>query len=40
MSSGREGDDLILKNFEGNTYRYTDPDGTVGADRPMRAGQV
>ena len=24
---GREGDDLILKNFEGNTYRYTDPDG-------------
>jgi len=31
---GREGDDLILKNFEGNTYRYTDPDGTVGADRP------
>jgi lysine 2,3-aminomutase len=37
---GREGDDLILKNFEGNTYRYSDPDGTVGADRPMRAGQV
>ena len=37
---GREGDDLILKNFEGNTYHYTDPDGTVGADRPMRAGQV
>ena len=24
---GREGDDLILKNFEGNTYRYTDPNG-------------
>lgn len=31
---GREGNDLILKNFEGNTYRYTDPDGMVGADRP------
>ncbi len=31
---GRDGDDLILRNFEGNTYRYTDPDGTVGADRP------
>jgi len=30
---GRDGDDLILKNFEGNTYRYADPDGTVGADR-------
>ena len=30
---GRDGDDLILKNFEGKTYRYTDPDGTVGADR-------
>jgi lysine 2,3-aminomutase len=37
---GREGDDLILKNFEGNTYRYTDPDGTVGADRAMRSGQA
>lgn len=22
---GREGDDLILRNFEGNTYRYSDP---------------
>ncbi len=22
---GRDGDDLILRNFEGNTYRYTDP---------------
>ena len=33
---GREGDDLILRNFEGKTYRYTDPDGTVGADRAMR----
>jgi len=24
---GREGDDLLLRNFEGNTYRYPDPDG-------------
>ncbi len=22
---GRDGDDLLLKNYEGNTYRYTDP---------------
>ena len=22
---GRDGDDLILRNFEGNTYRYPDP---------------
>jgi lysine 2,3-aminomutase len=34
---GRDGDDLILKNFEGKTYRYTDPDGTVGADRTASA---
>ena len=34
---GREGDDLILRNFEGKTYRYTDPEGTVGADRTARA---
>ena len=27
---GREGDDLILRNFEGNIYRYPDPDGVVG----------
>jgi lysine 2,3-aminomutase len=34
---GREGDDLILKNFEGEVYRYTDPDGTVGANRGASA---
>jgi len=22
---GREGDDLLLRNYEGNTYRYPDP---------------
>ncbi len=27
---GREGDDLLLRNYEGNVYRYTDPDGGVG----------
>jgi lysine 2,3-aminomutase len=37
---GREGDDLILRNFEGKTYRYTDPDGTVGADRALSAGAL
>ena len=34
---GREGDDLILKNFEGEVCRYTDPGGTVGADRAAGA---
>ena len=28
---GREGDDLILRNFEGNTYRYTDPLSEAGS---------
>jgi lysine 2,3-aminomutase len=37
---GREGDDLILRNFEGNTYRYADPEGTVGAYRPFAADQI
>ena len=34
---GRDGDDLILRNFEGKTYRYPDPEGTVGADRTASA---
>ena len=33
---GREGDELILRNFEGGIYRYTDPDGTLGAEKPLR----
>ena len=33
---GRDGDDLMLRNFEGKMYRYPDPDGTVGADRAAR----
>ncbi len=31
---GRDGDDLLLRNFEGNVYRYHDPEGTVGTRRP------
>ena len=27
---GRDGDDLLLKNFEGDVYRYPDPNGTLG----------
>jgi len=34
---GRQGDDLLLRNFEGGTYRYTDPEGVVGRDRPVPA---
>jgi len=36
---GRDGDDVVLRNFEGNTYRYTDPVGSVGADRNARRGR-
>lgn len=27
---GREGEDLLLTNFENGTYRYRDPEGTLG----------
>ena len=30
---GRDGADLLLRNFEGRAFRYPDPDGTTGADR-------
>ncbi|MBU1211130.1 MAG: KamA family radical SAM protein [Alphaproteobacteria bacterium] len=30
---GRDGDDLLLRNFEGGVYRYSDPGGTVGSDK-------
>jgi len=30
--TGRDGNDLLLSNFEGNAYRYTDPGGLVGCD--------
>jgi lysine 2,3-aminomutase len=32
---GRDGDDLLLTNFEGGTYRYADPLGTIGASQNM-----
>jgi lysine 2,3-aminomutase len=31
---GRDGDDLLLRNFEGGTFRYPDPGGRLGAGRP------
>jgi lysine 2,3-aminomutase len=34
--AGRDGDDLLLTNYEGAVYRYPDPDGTLGAE-PWRA---
>jgi lysine 2,3-aminomutase len=30
---GREGDDLLLRNFEGGVYRYPDPGGALGAEK-------
>jgi lysine 2,3-aminomutase len=30
---GRDGDDLLLRNFEGGIYRYPDPDGSLGAGK-------
>jgi len=35
---GRDGDDLLIRNFEGKVYRYPDPDGTLGREiLPMAA---
>jgi lysine 2,3-aminomutase len=34
---GRDGDDLLLRNFEGKVYRYPDPAGTLGSDKPRPA---
>ncbi len=34
---GRDGDDLLLRNFEGGVYRYPDKGGTLGADRVVPA---
>jgi lysine 2,3-aminomutase len=34
---GRDGDDLLLTNFEGGLYRYPDPGGTLGGDSARRA---
>lgn len=32
---GRDGDDVILTNYENGRYRYTDADGDLGRDRPV-----
>jgi lysine 2,3-aminomutase len=34
---GRDGDDLLLRNFEGDVYRYPDPGGSLGAEKHMHA---
>jgi len=36
---GRDGDDLLLRNFEGGVYRYPDPGGTLGNDKPKPAAK-
>jgi len=32
---GRDGGDLLLRNFEGNVYRYTDPEGRLGEQKAV-----
>ncbi|HEY3638119.1 MAG TPA: KamA family radical SAM protein [Rhizomicrobium sp.] len=34
---GREGDDLLIRNFEGGVYRYPDPGGTLGSEKMQPA---
>ncbi len=34
---GRDGDDLVFRNFEGKLYTYPDPDGRLGAVRCAEA---
>jgi lysine 2,3-aminomutase len=36
---GREGDDLLLRNFEGGIYRYPDPGGTLGRAKKRLAAE-
>ncbi len=36
---GRDGDDLLLRNFEGGLYRYPDPGGTLGRDKPSLSAE-
>jgi lysine 2,3-aminomutase len=38
--AGRDGDDLIVRNFEGGLYRYPDPGGTLGAEKGRPEGLV
>ena len=37
---GRDGDDLLLRNFEGKVYRYPDPGGTLGRGESPAGGRV
>jgi lysine 2,3-aminomutase len=30
---GRDGDDLLVRNFEGGIFRYPDPGGSIGTGR-------
>ncbi len=34
---GRDGDDLLLRNYEGKLYRYPDPDGILGSRQAAEA---
>lgn len=36
---GRNGDDLLLRNFEGQVFRYPDPGGVLGRDLPRLAAE-
>jgi lysine 2,3-aminomutase len=36
---GRDGDDLLLRNFEGKVYRYPDPGGTLGRGKRPQAAE-
>jgi len=33
--AGRDGDDLVLTNYEGKLYRYPDPGGRIGSDKTL-----
>jgi len=37
--AGRDGDDLLLRNFEGGVYRYPDPGGKLGKGKPKLAAE-
>lgn len=37
--AGREGDDLLLRNFEGRIFRYPDPGGRLGHGKSVAAAE-
>ncbi len=39
-TAGRDGDDLLLSNYAGRTYRYPDPGGRVASHTPAPAPDV